>query len=935
MKQKKQQMFIFKLNSSLLELSGYNLTYPLNKARKTSNSVVSLADSQILTWINEINGTQDFDTIASSIKKEIKFIKKQPNSKENQIKIQKLYSELDKLQFKEDYVVVHIDKKEHYKHMYKHGFKINGISYRRLLCTVNGVKQGEVVFVSEKILADGTTTLVQEIKRRINNGRNLLSPIVPAKLEAYMALCSSASVPVSWPKGTIVVRDCEYKFTTNAVLVTEEEGCREPVVSEGEAKITNSCDGCGIILPTLAKRWTQELDGDDVDYITCGFNLRCAFTKGMVFAFDFIEFAEKINGASENNPDKYIVTDVWGTKRDVREAEMIITENQFKLSAAYSSWEEYYNNCIENNYTYRIAKTSDHELDEVRSLNYQFSQCINLSDDDIEELIYPTVSEVKDIMGMNVDKTIVYLCGNKFDIKYFDYTDPVSKVLMANQKMIADPYIHSKIKKMVDRRIRDMKIGVIDVNANYQILSGDLYGLCQSIFGLEVTGILNSGEIYSQFWKNKGVKNVMCARAPMSNAHSLMTQSICYDDAAAYWFRYMNTVAITNLKDCMAQSLNGFDFDGDLLFTTDNSVLLRRQKNLLPIVCSQKTAGKKITTEDDLFKSNIQGFGSKIGHITNKITAMTNLMANYKPTDKEYQVLKYRTQCGQKIQQDEIDSAKGVKPFKMPPEWEKFKANYIKDGDSDEEIERKLFNSRICAEKYPYFFQYRYLSMKRDYDTYKNSANSISISKFNKTVAEIKNCSDISEEERLFLEKYNTYCPMDESPGVQNRICWAVENNIDSFKTKKIEGISCLDVLNCGNICENSLIRVRVLCEEFKKEVQNQAKKYIKINQKDGDFYKNSTEMLDFYVSEMYKICPNEEELCDILIKLCYKEGYNKEILWHACGDVVASRFLNGSNGVIRYPECITGNDIEPLFVCCGKKYTMKTIHRGDNCEQI
>jgi hypothetical protein len=655
MKQKRQQMFIFKLNSSLLELNDYNLTYPLSKARKTSNSVVSLADSQILTWINEINGTQDYDAVASGIKKEIKFTKKQPNTKENQSKIQKLYHELDNLQFKEDYVVVHIDKKEHYKHMYKHGFKINGIPYRRLLCTVNGVKQGEVVFVSERVIDEDGTTLVQEIKHRINNGRNQNSPIVPAKLEAYMALCSSASVPVSWPKGTIVIKDCEYKFKTNAVLVDEVEGYDEPVVSEGETEITNSCDGCGLILPTLAKRWTQELDGDDVDYITCGFNLRCAFTKGMVFAFDFIEFAEKINGASEDNPDKYMVTDVWGTKRDVRDAEMIITENQFKLTKAYSSWEDYYYNCLENHYTYRIAKTSDHELDEIRSLNYQFSQCINLDDDDIDELIYPTVNEVKDIVAMDANKTIAYLCGNKFDIKYFEHADPVAKALMANQKMIADPYIQSRIKRMVDRRIRDMKIGVIDVNANYQILSGDLYGLCQSMFGLEVTGILDAGEIYSQFWKDKGVKNVMCARAPMSNSHSLMNQKICYNEVAAYWFRYMNTVVIANLKDCMAQSLNGFDFDGDLLFTTNNNVLLRRQKNLLPIVCSQKTADRKVVTEDDLFKSNLQGFGTKIGHITNKITAITNLMANYSPESKEYQVLKYRTQCGQKIQQDEID----------------------------------------------------------------------------------------------------------------------------------------------------------------------------------------------------------------------------------------------------------------------------------------
>lgn len=932
MKQKKQQMFIFKLNSSLLEFENYDVSYELSKARRVSNSVVSLADSQILTWINEINGTQDFDIKASNIKKEIKYLKKQPNTKENKVKIKNLYNELDKLQFKEDYIVIKIDKKEHYKHMYKHGFKVNGISYRRLLCTVNGVKMGEVVFVSEKITNDNYTTMVQEIKKRIDNGRDKNSPIVPAKLEAYMALCSSASVPVSWPKGIIVIKDCEYKFKTNAVLVDEVDGHNEPVVTEGEVEISNSCDGCGMILPSLAKKWTQELDGD-VDYITSGFNLRCAFTKGMVFAFDFINFAEKINGASEENPEKYIVTDVWGVKRDVRDAELIITENQFKLTKAYGSWEDYYNNCIENKYTIRIAKTSDHELDEVRSLNYQFTQCIDMDDDDIDELIYPTVSEVKDIMSNNVDKTIAYMCGDKFDIKYFKYADPVSKSLMVCPEMIADPYIQSKIKKMVDRRIRDMKIGVIDVSANYQIIAGDLYGLCQSMFGLEVTGILNAGEIYSKFWIDRGVKNVMCARAPMSNAHSLMNQKICYNSTADYWFKYMNTVVVVNLRDCMAQSLNGFDEDGDLLYTTNNKVLLRRQKNLLPIVCSQKTADKKIVTEDDLFKSNLQGFGSKIGHITNKITAMTNLMANYSPEDKEYQVLKYRTQCGQKIQQDEIDAAKGVKPFKMPSEWERFKVNKVKDDDSDEEIDRKNFNMRICAEKYPYFFQYRYLSMKRDYDLYKNTANNTSISKFNKTIDEMKNSEVLTEEESIFLDKYNNNCPMDESHGVQNRICWAVEREFDKFKTYKPNGISCISVLNYDNIKENLHKEVRFLCKKCKEDIKNQAKKFIKNNISDGDASKTSIEIIEYYVMEMYKICPNEDDLCDILIDLCYNFGYNKQILWTACGDVIANRLFDKNNGVVRYAKCVDESFNEPSFICCGKKYVMKTVEKGEDYE--
>ena len=102
-------------------------------------------------------------------------------------------------------------------------------------------------------------------------------------------------------------------------------------------------------------------------------------------------------------------------------------------------------------------------------------------------------------------------------------------------------------------------------------------------------------------------------------------------------------------------ALNGFDFDGDLLFTTNNPVLLRTHKNLPALNCIQYKAAKKAVTEEDVITANKLGFGSKIGQITNRITCMTSLMANYSEEDEEYKILKYRTQCGQAQQQAEID----------------------------------------------------------------------------------------------------------------------------------------------------------------------------------------------------------------------------------------------------------------------------------------
>lgn len=67
-KQKTTQQFVFKINSTLLAKNNWDLSLPLERARRVPGLVVSLADSQILTWINELNGTVNIDDEAKEIK---------------------------------------------------------------------------------------------------------------------------------------------------------------------------------------------------------------------------------------------------------------------------------------------------------------------------------------------------------------------------------------------------------------------------------------------------------------------------------------------------------------------------------------------------------------------------------------------------------------------------------------------------------------------------------------------------------------------------------------------------------------------------------------------------------------------------------------------------------------------------------------------------
>lgn len=937
-KQKTTQQFVFKINSTLLAKNNWDLMLPLERARRVPGLVVSLADSQILTWINQINGTTNYDSEAKRIKKEIKFLKKQPNSLENKKNIADKYKELYNLQFKEDYVSLIIDKPSDYERANK-GFKINGLSYKRLLCTTNGVKTSTVVYASEKsIIVDGKkTTMVQELRRRIDNGRNMNEPLVPAKLSAYEALCASNSIPVSWPKGIIVVKDCIIDFKSDVINITDKPGEKEPSVEFLENQdVSNNCsDGCSMMLPSLARKWNGELTGD-YEHELGGCNLRCAWTKGMAFPFDYIRFAEEVMGASDENPERYFIEDVWGKKRDVRESELIITESQLKLTSSYKSWEDYYRNCIDNGYTLRVAKTAPHEVDNVRQLNYQFIQSLPMSDDDIDELIYPTISEIKDIVGMNVDKTIAYLCGSGFDSDSIEYADTIAKVLMIEPKMISDPYIQSKLKKMIERRIRDAKIGVLDVHGNFQIISGDLYALCESMFGLKPEGLLKAGQLYSKYWKDCGVKKVLCARAPMSNIHSLMSQNICYDDRVADWYQFMPTVVVVNGHDTMPAALNGFDQDGDLLFTTDNEPMLRNQANIPALFCPQKKATKVIVTEEDVVSANRAGFGSKIGSITNRITAMTSLMANYEPGSKEYETLRYRTQCGQKLQQEEIDKAKGIIPVKMNPEWYVWSANKIDyENDSEEEIERKKFNQKICAHKKPYFFQYNYLSLKRDYDKYVKTSEENAISIYKKTLYEMLQSDNLTDEEQKFIENYKKRLPLDISPSVMNRICWAVERETNNLNFFNSSDYSCYNLYASVPYNEEIYGIIKLICDNYRSSIKKESKNILIKNENSSEFSQNTSEVLEYYIKEMRIQCPNEEVLCDILIDLCYnntkKDRYSKEILWAACGNVVVNRLLKSHSYKMRYPI----KSDNPDFICCGTGFKMQEIICKDDEDEF
>lgn len=535
------QKYIYKINSKRLRNANWSLTLPIHEAKK-NNEMISLADSQVLRWIDEINGVVDADLQAVEIRRQLRAIRKAPNSIQNRRQIKELYEELDRLQFQPDYMCLIVDKVKDY-HRACRGFRINGIRYRRLLGTNGGIKNSTIVFVSDRVWP--------ELRRRINNGRNKEKAMVPAKFEAYQALTCSASIPVSMPHGVIVVQDCETEFVSD-IIYLDDSGDGEPVMeTRSHTGITiDASDGYGLMLPSLAERWSDELE---LGYTAGVMNTRYAWEKGVVCSFDYLDFAENV-------AHSWTVKDAWGMERDVRNAELILTTSMVKLWDSYSSCEEYLAKSEANGYTFGIAKTCPEKLESERSTNYQFIQGLLLSPADIEELVAPTVQEFKDVLALDWRKAILFLCGSGLTEKSVRNMDNgYALEMMIEPSVFSDTYVLNTIYSLIRNRIDEAKTGVLKVHGNYSIVTGDPYALCQSIFGLPVTGLLKEYEIYNEYWADSGAESLACFRAPMSCSNNIRRVYPVASEEARHWYGHLHASTVFNAWDTAMIALNGMD----------------------------------------------------------------------------------------------------------------------------------------------------------------------------------------------------------------------------------------------------------------------------------------------------------------------------------------------------------------------------------------
>ena len=363
-------------------------------------------------------------------------------------------------------------------------------------------------------------------------------------------------------------------------------------------------------------------------------------------------------------------------------------------------------------------------------------------------------------------------------------------------------------------------------------------------------------------------------------------------------------------------------FDGDALISTNNKVILDNTRDLKAIICEQKSVPKVEVKEALLKKANKCGFGDDIGAITNRVTAMFDVLANLEKDSLEYKELSKRIICGQAYQQEAIDKIKGIEAKKMPKEWFDYKSNKAKDDDGEEILLKKEFNRRIMANKKPYFLIYNYPHLMGRYKNFIKELNLNSKYRFRMSLDELlqqdlsKECDNENDElVRLakiqYIEGYKNQNPVFTTESTMNKIARHIEEEFKDIKlkVKNSDGFDIEILKSEIKYSKDTYLEIEKLYKSYKKT----QKEYLTNNKKDKPCEKREKRItfLENFKQWSYVTCPNSEELCNIVIDMTYKENGNKQFTWDIAGEQIIENLLNKNNRKYSYPVLDKDGDIE------------------------
>lgn len=505
------------------------------------------------------------------------------------------------------------------------------------------------------------------------------------------------------------------------------------------APCINSFDGQGLSDP----RWVQSVS----EYLDLGFMpscmvVRACWVKGLIATIDFKSYFKEI-GISE-------ITDMFGGIRKVEDLDLILSASQFKMAKIYAkkcsdlginAWDYHVSQMRKNNLLWGIVKANNEFDDFEKTLNYQYVEALDLGKEDVEKLCQRTQEYIREINSNDIEaayRNLIYRSNDESenDENETNHKKIYQRAIELNPEFLNDKYIRKQIYKESEKKIRTAKLAKLLVRGNYQFCISDpiaqLEWIAKNHGGkqIEVNGIIKAGEIYSNYWLAQDDKTdeIVLLRSPLIDRNEIAKRRLIQNENK--YFRYLQSGIILSVHDLTALGLGGCDFDGDILFSTNDQIIAKgcysfeEQRPLYYSLDSSSLNG--CVDLSAMIEADIRGLNSQVevGAISNKATILYAKLSEYPQDSIEYKRLYESIVFLGQIVGMEIDRIKTGVPITYDISFTTLqiqKQQYMKDDrygtelkSDDEETQGQIRHNALVPDVKPYFMRYNYSKIDAD-----------------------------------------------------------------------------------------------------------------------------------------------------------------------------------------------------------------------------
>ena len=451
--------------------------------------------------------------------------------------------------------------------------------------------------------------------------------LIPSKYYAYRGLYMSTAYRIEEDESFCLDQE------TVIVLPDEKREIMQPVFTEKSKKLGDTeelefgiekksiemefYDGEGLISPSYARYVSNILQSiHGFKRPSHSFQIRMPFTKGMLHEVDFDHFFSEIAG--RNTP--LFVKDVFGIRRDLRKARIILTKSMFKCCKWLKEWGDIADIEDEMKYFFDKMKQYGHAFyvtgtdarlsngGTVR-MNYQFWSTLAICPEDFTSILKDHVNTIDAIAelrdGGAVKAGLFSMSEAEIpEVNIDDYapedeeenleedSGEREKCLRAfgkNPAFLKDSKVREVLDEMRKTRARNLCTGRIEVSGEQRYLSRDLMRMMLFILwhSAKDDGKLREalktkwGEISKEclfrssrhFYMPEGRirlkadKYYAFFRSPHLSRHEqcILRPFIKADGMYERYFSHLRGVVMVSQESFVPMMLGGADFDGDLV----------------------------------------------------------------------------------------------------------------------------------------------------------------------------------------------------------------------------------------------------------------------------------------------------------------------------------------------------------------------------------